>query len=167
EARKFIIEYFNDFKKIKEWQEGVKAQARTYGYVTNLNGRRRWLLKAVSMFRGEAAEAERAAINMPVQGLAADIIKMAMVKIGEELEKKDWCCFVQTKFSASKKQPIDKARLLLTIHDELLFEVKDDIIEEAIKFISPLMESVYELEVPVKVNVKIGDNLGNMNESQF
>lgn len=144
EAKKFIEEYFNDFKRIKEWQEEVKAQARTFGYVTNLNGRRRWLLEAASMFRGEAAEAERAAINMPVQGLAADIIKMAMVKLREELEKRGWW----------QKE----ARMLLTIHDELLFEIRDNIIKEATALIQKIMESAYELKVPIKVTVKIGKN---------
>lgn len=146
EARKFIAEYFNDFQKIKQWQEEIKIQARTFGYVTNLNSRRRWLLSAVSMFRGEAAEAERAAINMPVQGLAADIIKLAMIKIAVELKKRRWWG--------------EKTRLLLTIHDELLFEIRDDIIEEAISLIKKLMEEAYELEVPIKVASKIGANWG-------
>lgn len=147
EARKFIEEYFSDFKKIKEWQEGMKAQARMLGYVTNLNGRRRWLFKAASMYRGEAAEAERAAINMPVQGLAADIIKIAMVKISEEIKK---------------LKLENKARMLLTIHDELLFEIKEDIIKETAELIQKIMESAYELEVPVKVVSKIGENWGKL-----
>jgi len=147
EAKKFIEEYFNDFKKIKEWQEETKAQARTFGYVTNLNGRRRWLLRATSMFRGEAAEAERAAINMPVQGLAADIIKIAMVTIFEEIKKRKWD---------------EKVRMLLTIHDELLFEISEDIIKEAGTAISKLMESAYELEVPLKVTMKAGKSWGEV-----
>ena len=147
EAKKFIDEYFNDFKKIKEWQEEVKSQARVFGYVTNLNGRRRWLLQATSMFRSEAAEAERAAINMPVQGLAADIIKIAMVKVADEIKKKEWS---------------DKVRMLLTIHDELLFEIRKDIIKESSRVIQKIMESAYELEVPIKVSVKTGDNWGEL-----
>lgn len=147
DAKKFIDEYFSDFKKIKEWQETVKEQARTTGYVSNLNGRRRWLLQATSMFRGEAAEAERAAINMPVQGLAADIIKIAMVKVNEEIRKKGW---------------EDKVRMLLTIHDELLFEIREDIMKETISAIQKNMESAYELEVPVRVSIKVGKNWGEM-----
>lgn len=147
EARKFIEEYFSDFKRIKEWQEGVKAQARTFGYVTNLNGRRRWLLQATSMFRGEAAEAERAAINMPVQGLAADIIKIAMVKVSEELKN---------------KKLENGIRMLLTIHDELLFEIKEDIIKEATELIKKIMERAYELEVPIRVVAKIGRSWGEL-----
>jgi len=146
-AKKFIEEYFSDFKNIKEWQERVKAQARTTGFVTNLNGRRRMLLAAVSMFRSEAAEAERAAINMPVQGLAADIIKIAMVKVAEEIKKREWN---------------DKVRMLLTIHDELLFEIREDIIKEAAALIKKIMESAYELDVPVKVSVKAGQRWGEL-----
>lgn len=152
EARKFIQEYFSDFKKIKDWQEEVKAQARACGYVTNLNGRRRWFLEAVSTLQRQAAEAERAAINFPVQGLAADIIKMAMLKISEELKKEKWWG--------------NKARLLLTIHDELLFEIDEGIIKKAVKLISHLMESVYELEVPIKVSVKTGENWGELRDER-
>jgi DNA polymerase-1 len=147
EAKRFIEEYFGDFKQVKEWQEKVKAQARTFGYVTNLNGRRRWLLHAASMFRGEAAEAERAAINMPVQGLAADIIKIAMVGVAGEIKRRKW------------EQDV---RMLLTIHDELLFEVGEDIIEEASAVIAKIMEGAYELEVPIKVTKKIGANWGGL-----
>ncbi len=145
EAKKFIDEYFDDFKKVKIWQEEVKERARKFGYVLNLNGRRRWLLQAASMFRGEAAEAERAAINMPVQGLAADIIKIAMVKVSGEIKKRGWQ---------------EKVRMLLTIHDELIFEINEDVLEESSKLIASTMESAYELEVPVKVTVKTGKSWG-------
>lgn len=150
EARKFIEEYFNDFKKIKIWQEEIKAQARTYGYVTNANGRRRFMLAANSRNSWEAAEAERASINMPVQGLAADIIKMAMIAVAKELKKRGWW----------QKE----VRMLLTIHDELLFEIKESIIKEAASIIRRLMESAYQLKVPVKVSEKIGPNWGLLRE---
>lgn len=100
------------------------------------------------MFRSEAAEAERAAINMPVQGLAADIIKIAMVKISEEIRN---------------KKLGNKIRMLLTIHDELIFEISDDIIiKEATALIQKIMESAYELEVSIKVTAKIGKNWGEL-----
>ncbi|MDP3729829.1 MAG: DNA polymerase [bacterium] len=146
EARKFIEEYFNDFKKIKIWQEQVKAEARKNGFVTNLTGRRRWFLGAVSLFQREAAEAERGAINMPVQGLAADIIKIAMIRVANVLKKKGWWD--------------TDVRMLLTIHDELLFEIKSGILKKAIEVIQQTMESAYELEVPIKVSMKIGKSLG-------
>ncbi len=149
EARKFIEEYFHDFKKIREWQDEIKNLVKTKGYVTNLNGRRRWLLQAASMYSREAGEAERAAINMPVQGLAADILKMAMVKI-------------QEKFSASGGKDNKEVRLLLTIHDELLFEIKDSLVKRVVPEISKIMESAYELEVPIKVDAKVGKNWGEL-----
>jgi len=145
EAKKFIDEYFDDFRKVREWHEQIKSQARTFGYVTNLNERRRWLLRAASIFRGEAAEAERAAINMPIQSLDADIMKIAMVKISEEVKKRKW---------------EEKVRMLLTIHDELLFEINDDIIEEVSSVIVRTMEGAYELEVPIKVTAKMGKSWG-------
>mgnify|MGYP001589357214 CR=1 FL=1 len=159
-AKNFIEEYFSDFKRIKEWQEKVKSQARISGYVVNLNGRRRWLLELTSMFRQQAAEAERAAINMPVQGLAADIIKIAMVKVAAEIKKRKWLNADTSPVPQSGIRGSDKVRMLLTIHDELLFEIKDDIIKEAESVIVKIMESAYELEVPVKVDVKIGKNWG-------
>ncbi len=147
DAKKFIDEYFEDFKSIKIWHEEIKEQARKLGYVSDLNGRRRWLLEATSMFRGEAAEAERAAINMPIQGLDADIMKTAMVKISEEIKKKKWD---------------DKVRMLLTIHDELIFEIKEDLLGEALNMIPSIMEGAYELEVPIKVTAKTGKNWGSL-----
>ncbi len=145
DARKFITEYFNDFKQIKIWQEEIKAQARTYGYVTNLNGRRRIILGAAGMGR-EVAEGERAAINMPIQSMNADIMKLAVIRIAKELKKSGWY----------QKE----VRLLLTIHDELLFEINEHIIEEATRIITKAMESVYALRVPIKVTKKIGENWG-------
>ncbi len=147
EAKKFIDEYFEDFKSIKIWHEKIKAQARADGFVSNLNGRRRWLLEAVSMFRGEAAEAERAAINMPIQSLDADIMKIAMVRISEEIRMRKW---------------EDYVRMLLTIHDELLFEIKNDILEDAGPVIVKIMESAYELEVPIRVTAKSGKSWGDL-----
>ncbi len=154
EARKFIEEYFHDFRKIREWQDEIKAQAKNYGYVTNLNGRRRWLLQAVSMYSREAGEAERAAINMPVQGLAADIMKMAMVKIQEKFSARGGSAF-----GGKDNQDV---RLLLTIHDELLFEIKDSLVKKVAPEISKIMEYAYELEVPIKVGIKTGQNWGEL-----
>ncbi len=144
EAKKFIQDYFANFKKVREWQEAIKAQARKQGFITNLNGRRRLTLEAASMYSREAGEAERAAINMPVQGLAADILKIAMVKIHEKFKNNSG------------------VRLLLTIHDELLFEIKESQVKKAAEEIKKIMESVYELEVPVKVDVKTGNNWGEL-----
>lgn len=158
EAKKFIAEYFSDFKEIKKWQEGVKAEARKNCFVSNLNGRRRWLLNIVSSSQFLASQSEREAINMPVQSLAADILKISMVKVAEYLKEKGWYG--------------EDVRLLLTIHDELLFEVKSDIIKKVKADIAGIMENAFsskggsasggKLLVPLKVPVKAGKNWGEM-----
>ncbi|MBI2025001.1 MAG: hypothetical protein HYT03_02880 [Candidatus Harrisonbacteria bacterium] len=143
-AQEFIKEYFSDFADIKRWQEKTIQKARRVGYVENLNGRRRLLPNILSDRRFLAAEAERVAINMPIQGLAADIIKIAMIKITAAFKKKKW--------------PAGKARMLLTIHDELVFEITDDILKEAISVIKSEMENAYQLAVPLKVAGGSGKN---------
>jgi len=172
EAKKFIAEYFNDFKEIKKWQERVKEEARRNAFVSNLNGRRRWLLNIVSNSQFLASQADREAINMPVQSLAADILKISMVKVAEYLKEKGWLNAkgVASKESSSRalgrssKEGVGygDVRLLLTIHDELLFEVKSDIIKKVKVDIADIMENAFKLSVPLKVPVKAGKNWGEM-----
>jgi len=145
EAKNFIAEYFSDFKQIKKWQEMIKDEARKNCFVTNLNGRRRWLLNIVSNSQFLASQAEREAINMPVQSLAADILKIAMVKLAEYINKNK-----------------ENIRPLLTIHDELLFEVKNDIIKKTTTDIADIMENAFKLSVPLRVSIKMGQNWGGM-----
>ena len=150
EAKKFISEYFNDFPQIQRFQEELKNFARTFSYVKTELGRRRWLFDIVSFNPGKQAAAERAALNMPVQGGAADIIKLAMVKIVQELEKRNlWN---------------NKIKILLQIHDELLFEVNRDIVKDAVNLIRNIMEQIYPSAVPLKVEVKVGDNWSDLQE---
>ncbi len=143
EAKKFIGEYFDDFPQVRIWQEKTKEEAKILGFVKTEMGRKRWLPHATSFHPRFMAEAERAAVNMPIQGLAADIIKLAMIETEREIKKRNWR---------------DKARLLLSIHDELLFEIKDDILEEASAVIKKTMESVYKLKTPLKVKAATGGN---------
>jgi len=163
EAKKFIAEYFSDFKEIKKWQERVKAEARKNCFVSNLNGRRRWLLNIVSNSQFLASQSDREAINMPVQSLAADILKISMVKVAEYLKEKGW---LNAKGVARpSKEGIGyggDVRPLLTIHDELLFEVKSDIIKKVKADIADIMENAFKLSVPLKVPVKAGKNWGQM-----
>jgi DNA polymerase-1 len=144
EAENFINEYFMDFAEIKRWQEKIIERARQIGYAENLNGRKRWLPAIVSENRRIAAEAERAAINMPIQSLAADIIKLAMIKTAELFK--------------NKKLWQKEVRLLLSIHDELLFEIRDDMLKETIPLIQKTMETAYKLDVPLKVDAACGKN---------
>ena len=148
DARKFIESYFETFPNIKIWQEGIIREARETGYVMTLTGRRRNLKGILSPFARVAAQAERIAINMPIQGLEADIMKYAMIKSRQKLEEKKWWG--------------GAVRMLLTIHDELLFEVRNDIINEAASEIIKSMEGAYSLRVPLKINPSRGKSWGNL-----
>lgn len=135
EAESFIEEYFNDFADVRVWHEHLLNKARQLGYVENENGRKRWLPNIISPNERLANEAVRAAMNMPIQGLAADIIKLAMIAVHKE---------------------IPEAELLLSVHDELVFEVPDDMLKEHSLKIKNIMEAVYELKVPLKVDIASG-----------
>jgi len=139
EALNFIGNYFGNFPDIKIWQETIKEKARARGYVLNLNGRRRNVAAITYGSSRLASEAERIAINMPIQSLEADIIKLAMIEI-------------------DKKLPRESGKLLLSIHDELLFEVRDDKIEETAVIAKDVMENIYALKVPLTVKIESGEN---------
>jgi len=146
-AKGFIEKYFDDFPEVKAWQDNIKSEVHTFGFVKNENGRRRWFL-GVGPKSHRIDEIERAAINMPVQSLGADIIKMAMIKSFRGIEKKGWLG--------------EEVRPVLTVHDELLFEVRDDILKSVSVFLKDIMENVYKISVPLKVDLKIGKNLGEL-----
>ncbi|MEK7629981.1 MAG: DNA polymerase [Patescibacteria group bacterium] len=148
EAQKFINEYFADFPEIKIWQEKTKAEARAFGFVANLNGRRRWFKEILTGNPRLLAEAERKAINMPIQSLGADIIKLAMIKTAKYLE--------------TQKLWGDKVKMILSIHDELLFEVRDDILMKVCPLIKKMMENVLSFSIPLKVDAKYGKSWGSM-----
>lgn len=148
EAKKFISDYFKEFKAVRVWQELIKNEARKSGIVRNLNGRLRRV--PAMRFGGsrESSAAERVVLNMPIQSLGADIIKLAMIKVTDEIyNNKSWGKSVS---------------LLLSIHDELLFEVRNDMIKEVEPLIQKIMESVYIQSVPLKVNVKKGENWADL-----
>jgi DNA polymerase-1 len=117
------------------------------GYVETLFGRRRYLPEINSSIEQVRAMAERMAINHPIQGTAADLIKMAMIEIDKEIERRGWDDFV---------------KMLLQVHDELVFEVSQKFIEKAVKMIKEKMENVYKLRVPLEVEIKIGKNWGEL-----
>jgi len=149
EAKKFITEYFKDFSTIKKWHQDIITNARIDGFVENLNGRKRNLPGINSLNPKERTDSERMVINFPIQSLAADIIKLAMAKTKEKLEEMSvWGTDV---------------KMLLSIHDELIFEIADtEELKKIAEAIEKIMESVYKLKVPLKVNVKTGDNWGEL-----
>ncbi len=145
EAEQFITSYFEKYPDVKKYLEDTKRQAREVGYVQTILGRRRAIPEIHSSNRILREAAERMAINMPVQGTSADIIKVAMVRLDREM--------------AQRKL---KSKLLLQVHDELIFEVPEDELGEMKKLVSRVMSAALELSVPVKVEIKTGKNWGEM-----
>ncbi|MBI2644375.1 MAG: hypothetical protein HYW95_02630 [Candidatus Wildermuthbacteria bacterium] len=146
EAEEFIENYFLQFPGIREYVEHTKEFARTHGYVETLWGRKRFLPDINSRVPHLRFAAERMAINHPIQGTAADVMKEAMARAWESI------CGSQA----------GSCRMLLQIHDELLFELKDDIITQITPDIRRIMERVETFAVPLLVEMKIGINWGEM-----
>lgn len=138
DADQFIQSYFTSYPGVKAYMERIVRQAKEQGFVESLMGRRRYFGKLDS-------RAEREAINMPIQSSAADLMKLAMIRLYEQIQAGSL-----------------KADMLLQIHDELIFEVDQDRAESSAKIIKKTMESVMELAVPLKVDVKLGRNWGEV-----
>lgn len=148
EAQQFIDDYFMRFPKIAHYIEQTKEFVKEKGYTETLFGRKRYLPDIHSLTPQIRAAAERAAVNFPIQGGAADMMKMAMVKVFRECESAE-------------------CRMLLQIHDELLFEVADGIVRESAVSIRRVMEGVAQLAVPLVVQVKTGLNWGDMGKLEM
>lgn len=142
EAKKYMDLYFERYPGVLRYMENTRQLAASNGYVETLDGRRLWLpdIKSSNAIRRKAAE--RAAINAPMQGTAADIIKRAMIAVD------DWL----------QKQTDDAVRMIMQVHDELVFEIKAEAVDEASKQIRALMEGSMALDVPLLVEVGEGDN---------
>lgn len=141
EAKDIIEKYFKEYPKVRDYMEKTKEFAHDHGYVETLMGRRRYLPQINNQNAAARAEDERAAINMPIQGTAADMIKIAMIKIHEAMLKKNF-----------------KSRMLLQVHDELVFEVADDELEEMKDIVVRNMKNAIKLNVPIEVEVGVGDS---------
>lgn len=139
EAARFIEEYFAQYPGVQQWIRETIAEAKESGYVTTMLGRRRYVSGLDSNNKTTRNAAERIAINTPVQGSAADAIKLAMLRLDQDLAGTD-------------------ARLLLQVHDELLVEAPEDEAEAVAATMRSVMESAVELTVPLKVDVGIGNN---------
>ncbi len=141
EAKAYIEAYFERYPGIRDYMETTKEFARKHGFVTTLYGRRVHVPSLQEKIPARRNFGERAAINAPLQGSAADIIKRAMVRIPEALGR--------AKLSA---------RMLLQVHDELLFDVPEAVIEQTRSVVKEVMESAAYLSVPLTVDTGIGDN---------
>lgn len=144
EAKKFIDEYFRDFSGIARYIQETKEFAETNGYVETLFGRRRYIPEIHSPNWQQKREAERMAVNMPIQGTATgDIVKLAMIKIDT------W---------VREEKIEEKVRMLLQVHDELVFEIQKEFVDKAAGKIKALMEGAASLKVPLVIDVSIGQN---------
>ncbi|GAI25182.1 unnamed protein product, partial [marine sediment metagenome] len=145
EAAQFIAAYFEKYPGVKQYLESTKQRARETGYVQTILGRRRFIPEINSSNRQVREAAERMAINMPVQGTSADIIKVAMINLYREMEKQRL-----------------KSKMLLQVHDELVFEVPKGELKTIRALVPDVMSTALKLSVPLKVDTKTGANWGEM-----
>ncbi|PZQ45857.1 MAG: DNA polymerase I [Micavibrio aeruginosavorus] len=143
EASNFIKKYLSAFSEIQDYMERTKEEARKFGYVRTLLGRKCYIMNINASNAGWRAGAERQAINAPLQGTAADIMKKAMIKIPPALTKADL-----------------GARMLLQVHDELIFEVPEKELEQSKALIKTIMENVVALDVPLVAEAGSGHSWG-------
>jgi DNA polymerase-1 len=145
EASQFITAYFEKYPGVRQYLDATKEQARQSGYVQTLLGRRRFIPDIHSSNRQVREGAERMAINMPVQGTSADIIKVAMINLYREMARRQL-----------------KSKMLLQVHDELVFEVLEEEMEVMRQLAPEVMSAAVELSIPLKVDTKEGRNWGEM-----
>ncbi len=141
EAKEFIQNYFSKYPRVKEFIQTTLDQGKSNGYVTTLFGRRRFLPDLKSRNYAVRQNAERAAINTPIQGTAAELIKIAMIRIHEELSRRKL-----------------QSRMILQVHDELIFEADRSEVDELEEIVKVQMESAATLHVPLEVDLGVGDN---------
>jgi DNA polymerase-1 len=139
EAALFIERYFQSYPGVKQYMDNIVKQAKQEGFVSTMLNRRRYLPDIHSRNYNRRSFAERTAMNTPIQGSAADIIKQAMVQMQQTLDKESL-----------------QARLLLQVHDELIFEAPQDEVERLLSQVKAVMEGAVQLSVPLKVDVNVG-----------
>jgi DNA polymerase-1 len=145
DAEKFIAAYFKRYPGVKDYVLNTKKQAAELGYVQTVLGRRRYIPEIKSPNRIAREAAERMAVNMPVQGTSADIIKIAMINLHREMVKRGL-----------------KTVMTLQVHDELVFEVPPDEMDTMKQIVHEIMPAAMKLAVPLKIDIKVGRNWGEM-----
>jgi DNA polymerase-1 len=141
EAKEIMEAYFNEFSSIKEYMDRIIKQAHEVGYVETITGRRRYLRDINSRNYTLRSYAERNAINAPIQGSAADIIKIAMIKIDNWLNEENLM-----------------SKMILQVHDELVFDVHQDELAHIKPRVETLMKEALPLEVPMEIDIGVGQN---------
>ncbi len=149
QAKEFIEKYFTQFSGVKKYLDQTLAFAKKEGYVETLFGRRRYIPELLSDNYQLRNAGERMAINMPIQGTAADLMKMAMIAVSNELH--EW-----------KTDDTNDVRMIIQVHDELVLEVKKELADEVSELVQETMESVAQLRVPIEVHTAIGTRWGEM-----
>lgn len=147
EARRYIDEYLGTYPGVRQYMQDIVEFGEKHGYVETVLKRRRYLPDLKSKNKTVRSFARRMALNTPVQGTSADIIKLAMINIFRELTSRGM-----------------KSKLLLQVHDELVLEVPKTELEEAVKLLRQCMENAYSLKVPLEVSIKTGPNWYDMQE---
>ncbi len=147
EAKDFIDRYFATYSDVRKFIDKTIAEAHASGFSTTIMGRRRQIRGIHSRNKTEQQAAERIAVNTPIQGSAADIVKTAMINIQAELDARGWSKDVH---------------MLLQVHDELIFECPDDkqLLQDVLAVIKDKMESAVSLRVPLRVSIEYGKNWG-------
>ena len=145
EAKDIIDRYFSRFPAVQDWIGATLREAYENGYVETLGGFKRYVLELRSNNMIVRKAGERIAVNSPIQGTAADIIKKAMVDLDQELKTKKF-----------------KSKMLLQVHDELVFEVPEKETKKIAELVKEAMEGAYKLNVPLIVDLKSGKNWGQM-----
>jgi len=141
EAKRYIESYFARYPKVREFLDHTIREAKEKGYVTTLFGRRRFIPELASSTAAVRSFGERTAVNTPIQGTAADLIKLAMIRIQARLKKEGL-----------------SAAMILQVHDELVFEAPDNELESLKRLVREEMEGVIELSIPIRVDMGSGKN---------
>ena len=145
EAKMFIDQYFQTYADVKKFLDKTIDDAKSFGYVETIMGRRRYLPEIRSSNKLISQAAERVAVNTPIQGTAADIVKTAMIKVNDRLSRE-----------------MSDVKMLLQVHDELIFECPENesYVQKAIDLIRNEMEGAFRLNVPLRVSIEHGKNWG-------
>jgi DNA polymerase-1 len=145
EAQEFINSYFASYSGISYYMMAIKEQAKTQGHVTTLLGRKRQIPELQARNPTLRAAGERMAINMPIQGTAADVQKIAMIRLDARLRSEGFA-----------------SRMLLSVHDEILLEVPRAELDRLVPVVRETMETALRLNVPLTVDIKVGDDWESM-----
>jgi len=168
EAAKFIAAYFERYRGVKEYLDRTIEEVRKTGFTKTLFGRSRPIPEINSPQMGMRNFAERTALNTPLQGTAADLIKLAMIEIEKKLGVRGRVSGVReeraggSSLTTGHPALATSARMILQVHDELLFEVREDALDAVKALVKPVMENVYPLAVPLVVDLKVGPNWRDM-----